>query len=84
MVDLFLTKKDILYERLRHLQVFSSATVHELGTEMYYTSAERRVREWADESNPERCLRRLEAEEIRLRGLWKPGNQHLAWFEILP
>ncbi len=77
-IDLFHTKKDLLFEKLKSMGVFSSAQVHELGTKLYYTSAERRVREMAEEGT----IRRLEAEEIRFRGLWRPGNQHLAWYEI--
>ena len=78
--DLFLSKKDMLLDRLRYLKTFSSVDVDEIGRDIFLLSADRRVREWAEEGKK---IRRLDHEEIMFRGLRKKGQAHLAWYESI-
>lgn len=52
--------------------------VREIGLKMYYTRADRTVRQWVKEGR----LQRLTVPECRFRGLWQPGQQHIAWYEV--
>lgn len=72
---LFATKEQQLWEELPAL--FSSVEVRELGLRIYYTRADRTVREWAENGR----LRRLPDQEIIFRGLRKSGQAPLAWYE---
>jgi len=79
-VDLFLTKEEVLEGRLRHVfGPFSSVDATEIGLKIGYTRAPRTVRQWAKEGR----VRRLSHEECIMRGLWKEGNQRLAWYEVV-
>jgi len=79
MVDLFLEKHDILWNRLKHLQQFSTNTVREIGREIFLASADVRVREWVRKGK----LRRISLQEAKCLNLIKPGCQPVAWYEVI-
>jgi len=82
MNDLFskeLTKEEKLAIFCKEKGYFSSHDVNDFGTHSFYDSATRRIREWCTENPPR--VKRLSEDEILFRGLWKKGNQHLAWYE---
>jgi hypothetical protein len=88
MQTMELTKQDILWERLKHIQTFSSHTVREIGFSIFYDRADRTVRSWAENTRINGfCdygkLVRIPYEECLLRGLIKDGNSPLAWWEIV-
>jgi hypothetical protein len=72
---LFQTKEQELWEALPSL--FSSVDVRTIGLGIYYTRADRTVREWAEIGR----LKRLSNDEIVFRGLRKSGQAPLAWYE---
>lgn len=79
MQTIELNKADILYDRLKHLGIFSSVTVREIGLQIFYTRADRTVREWAEKG----LFRRIPDNEAVLKGLVKKGQAHLAWYELV-
>jgi len=85
----YLTKEDILWDRLRHLGEFNSHTVREIGFSIFYDRADRTVRSWAEQTRILGSCKygrviRISNEECLLRGLIKKGNAPLSWWEILP
>ena len=83
-VKLHKTKKDALFSRLIALGLFNSSKVKELGHEMFFDTAYRRLQEhiqlasWGFET----IFRRIPDFEARERGLTKEGNKRLAYFEV--
>ena len=78
MTDLYLTKEEILWERLRHYGFFSSVMARQVGLDIYYTRADRTVREWAQQGR----VRRLDRYETAWRGLRKKGQAPVVWYEV--
>ena len=76
--DLFKTKEQQLYEILVGLKQFSSVDVRRIGLQLYYTRADRTVREWAEEGK----IKRITTEQAKWRNLIKDGNANIAWYEI--
>lgn len=84
MNDLFtsqMSKKDKLLEFVKAKGYFSSHDVNNWGTNNYFDSATRRIREWCEGEKPK--VRRMNDQEILRRGLHRHGNQHLMWYECI-
>ncbi len=74
-----MNKKDTLWQTLCIKRIFNSHEVRRTGFDIYYDSADRIVRKWAEEGK----LRRIPIEECFSRGLIKEGNARIGWWEIV-
>jgi hypothetical protein len=71
-------KENELMEILKDKRVFSSKDAVVAGLEIFYIRARRTVQEWAHNG----IIRRIPDFEAKERGLVKPGNANLAWYEF--
>lgn len=74
-----INKRKALLDWCRFKGVFTSADAHRWGVENYYTSADRRVREFAEEEST--GIRRIPDDEAKLRGIIKGAT--LACYEVV-
>ena len=74
-----MSKKETLLQWCRYMNVFSKVDIENWAIKNYYISAERRVREFAE--NPDIPIRRIPDIEATLRGLRKKGQAKVAWYE---
>lgn len=74
-----LSKEDWLYIWCKDKKLFSSVDAKKWGIDNYYSRSDRTVRDFVFQ----RKLRKLSGLEILLKGLWKKGNAHIAWYEIV-
>lgn len=75
MIDTEKTKKERLWDLLPSTP-FNSHHAREIGLAMFYDSADRTCRSWAEEGR----FVRITMDECYLRGLIKPGYARLAWW----
>ena len=71
-------KKKLLFDSCLFKRVFNSAEVCRWGVDNFYTSADRRVREFAEDINCD--LRRISDTEAGTRSL--NSKAKLAWYEF--
>lgn len=77
LVEPKITKLDILKQWCIEKRLFNTIDVKTYGLQNFYTSADVRVRNLASEG----FIRAISDDEAVLRGLIKPGNKNLRWYE---
>lgn len=77
-MELFSTKKELLWGWCREKQEFSKIDVTRWGMENYHLRAVRDVQEWAEEGK----LQRIPDSEKYRRGLIKMGGKNIAWWSV--
>lgn len=76
------TKSEMLWNRLKKLHgPFSTHHIREIGRQIYFDSADRRVREWVQNATKP-GLKKLTEKQCRKLKLWKPNRVFLTWYTI--
>ncbi len=74
-----MTKEEALFQWCKTVRLFNSVHAKMWGLDNFYSRADRTIRDFVTEGK----LRRLDNEEIILKGLRKKGNAPLAWYEVI-